>query len=192
MTAYEINEKLRRLRYLRDELEAQYIENEGEVTEATESMEEEIALIKELLVDAPDDLARHMVSFEDAIQRDKNEEKAIAARRKRKEDYLDFIKRVALEIINEQPDGKDRIKGSLYTFKRNPSARTSVNYDALNRRYMGLIQQSVLKLMLPAWLSLELKASIKDAKDAGPLDPMFFDVDTKEVCQLLKPRKKDE
>lgn len=188
MKPSEINEKLYRLSWLRDQLEAMYMENEGEVTEETEQIEEEIGIIQSLLDEEPDELGRYLVSLEDSVARFKAEENAIAARRKRLESYMEFVRATARKLVVAQ-EGRTEIKGQLYKFKATKSVKTKPNADAINEEYLEPIKKALEPLGLPTWLIVDIDASVTIAKGEGPLEERFFTVTESEALSFTKPRK---
>ena len=189
MKPSEINEKLYRLSWLRDQLEAMYMENEGEVTEETEQIEEEIGIIQSLLDEEPDELGRYLVSIEDSVARFKAEENAIAARRKRLESYMEFVKATARKLVVAQ-EGRTEIKGQLYKFKASVSSKTSADMDAIGAEFGKRLENALKDMNFPAWLKCELNASVKEAK-AGDKEEFgkYFTVTESEALSFTKPRK---
>ena len=100
MTYKDIQDALATLNRLSVELEDQYIESEGEVTEATEEMEARKAAVQDLLQnDGIDALGRWLKTKEDEVKMWKAEKAAADRKVKSAQNTVDFVKAKIAEVM---------------------------------------------------------------------------------------------
>ena len=100
MTYKDIQDALATLNRLSVELEDQYIESEGEVTEATEEMEARKAAVQDLLQnDGIDALGRWLKVKEDEVKMWKAEKAAADRKVKSAQNTVDFVKAKIAEVM---------------------------------------------------------------------------------------------
>lgn len=190
MNNKEINEALLALNEAAFLLEEEYEMNGGEVTEDTEAQEQYIETLKGLLEDEGiDSLGRWLKSKEDHIKTLKAERDSVNRQIKKTEEGIEYIK---LQIYNVLTAiGKDKVKGTFYSFAPAISRKTEVDKEVLEDKYLAVVNQA-LEQILPPWVSFKLSASVK----AVPCDteelPTEFKVIETPTCKFTKPRAKKE
>ena len=181
-------------------LEEEYMENGGEVTEETEEQEQYIEQLKALLEDEGiDSLGRWLKSKEDLIKTLKAERDSVTRQIKKTEEGIDFIKSRIHEVLTAL--GKDKVKGTFYSFAPTMSVKTEVNKEYLNEKYALIVNEALEefekkhKVHLPEWVSFSLGASVAAFKAVTngecPL-PGEFKVTETPSCKFVKPRAKRE
>lgn len=165
------------------------MENGGEVTETTEEMEAEIESLKALLEDEGiDSLGRWLKSKEDLIKTLKAERDAVSRQIKKTEDGIEFIKGQIYNVLTAI--GKEKVKGTFYSFAPVISRKTEVDKEKLEERFIGVVNQA-LNQILPPYVTFKLSASIK-AVPEGMEMPDIFRVVENPSCKFIKPRAKKE
>ena len=191
MTYEDIEKALAALDETANLLEAEYIENDGEVTGYACELEAQQAAIKELLAgDGIDTLARWMRAKEDEAKALKAEADYIIRKRKSVDNTIDFVKgkiAVVLAAI-----GKDSVKGRCgYSFTAYRSEKVTCDNAAVMAAYAEDVRAAIIGIV-PEWVDfrLEGKASLLPL---GTTDyPTPFRVDTKDTVKFLKPRASKE
>lgn len=190
MTNKQINDALASIQELSFYLDEEYMNNGGEVTEYTEQMEAQIADLQYLLSsEGIDTLGRWMKAVEDEITTIKDEMNYLSGRVKAKQNTLSFIKTRINQVMGTL--GMEKAKGmNGYSFTPYVSVETSVNKDALNAHYKGIINELMAQAGIPAFVSFNLTASATKAAECDNVpDDLFTRVETPSV-KFLKPRKK--
>ena len=184
----ELNQVLANLDQAMVTLEDLYIENEGEVTEQTEQMEQEISGLQELLTkDGIDLLGGWLKAKEDKKKSLKAEKDYITRQMAAIDETIDFIK----EKINQVmvATGQERIKGDRgYSFTATTSTKTEIRKDALNDCFLEIAQVGARANGLPDWLDVQLKTTATEIKNAGGDALMFLDETSTPSVRFTKPR----
>lgn len=189
MTSKEINEAISTLSMLTAELESEFVESEGECTEATEQKESEINAIKELLTgEGVDYLGRWLKAKEDSIKAKKAEKDYIARQIEAENNTIEYIKAEISNIL--VACGEEKIKGSCgYSFMATTSVKTAVNKEVLNDLYMEAIMRRVEDI-IPNDVTITLGASVKAVE--GDVLPDYYTRTETPSCRFTKPRANKE
>lgn len=172
-------------------LEEEYEMNGGEVTEETEEQEQQIEALKALLEgEGIDSLGRWLKGKEDLIKTLKAERDSVSRQIKKTEEGIEFIKGRIYQVL--EAIGKEKVKGTSYSFAQSISRKTEVDKEMLEHKYLGIVNNA-LEQILPPWVSYKLSASVK----AIPADweedlPSEFRVVETPSCKFVKPRAKKE
>ena len=185
MNAKDINSALAALQQAEHLLEEEYCENGGEVTESTQSQEAEIEALKTLLEgEGIDSLGRWLKSKEDLIKTLKAERDSVTRQIKKTEDGIEYIKTQIFNVLTAL--GKEKVKGTFYSFAATISRKTEVDKELLEKTYLEKVTKAVKKI-LPAWVSCKLSASVSAVPEGTEL-PEYFKVNETETCSFTKPR----
>ena len=190
-----IQDSLATLARLSEELENEYIENEGEVTPEAEAMEEQKAAVAGLLQgDGIDSLGRWLKAKEDEIKTWKAEKDAATRKVKSVQNTIDFIKAVISEVMKAV--GTDKVKGNYYGFTSNVSEKNTVDMDELNERWLGIAEKGAREMGLPGYIDVELKTSVTKIQDWAPTHDgqgvAFLETATADAVRFTKPRASKE
>ena len=189
MNNKEINAALAALNEATFILEDEYEMNGGEVTEETEAQEEYIESLKALLEDEGiDSLGRWLKSKEDLIKTLKAERDSVTRQIKKTEEGIEYIKTQIYQVLTAI--GKEKVKGTFYSFAPTISRKTEVDREILEEKYVGIASHA-LETLLPPWVSFKLSASVK-AIPEGEEMPSEFKVIETATCKFVKPRVKRE
>lgn len=168
-------------------LEEEYEMNGGEVTEETEAKEEYIESLKALLEDEGiDSLGRWLKSKEDLIKTLKAERDSVTRQIKKTEDGIEYIKSQICKVLTAL--GKDKVKGTFYSFAPILKYKTEVDKEILDKEYQEKVAKAVKKI-LPPWVSFKLSASITAVPEGMKL-PNFFKITESNSVTFTKPRGK--
>lgn len=193
MTYKDIKEAMCALSQAAREVEDIYIENGGEVTEETEAREAEIAAIEDLLDgEGIDSLGRWLKAKEDEKQAIKNEKAKIAQMEKACDKTIEFIKVTIGQVLRRT--GKEKVKGTLYSFAQYTSSKTSADKDVLKALYEDKVQEALTAAHIPPYIGVTLTASSTKAAEFGVVegDEDLFSTETTETCKFIKPRNVKE
>ena len=172
------------------ELEEMYIENEGEVTEDTERLEENIASLKELLLgDGIDELGRWLKGKQDELSTMKAEKDAAARRVKAVERSVDYVKSLISLVL--QATGREKAKGIYYSFARSESRTTTVDKDLINERWREVAEKALSIVGLPPYVTFTLGASVSLVPEGEDL-PDVFHQEIRPSVRFTKPRSSKE
>lgn len=190
MNNKDINAALTALNEAIFNLEDEYMENGGEVTEETEAQEEYIEHLKALLEEEGiDSLGRWLKSKEDLIKTLKAERDAVNRQIKKIEDGIEYIRGQLYNVMTAI--GKEKVKGVYgYAFALTISRKTEVDKEKLEETYLAVVNQALEKI-LPECVTYKLSASVK-AVPEGMEMPDFFKVIETPTCKFTKPRAKKE
>ena len=181
----DIQDALATLNRLSVELEDQYIENEGEVTEETEELEARKAAIEDLLQnDGIDALGRWLKVKEDEVKMWKAEKAAADRKVKSAQNTVDFVKAKIAEVM--AMTGMDKAKGAYYSFSKYVSEKSSVNQDEVDRLYLDVATSAAHDAGLPAYIDVVLKTNTTALKEWGATD--LIDTVTGDAVRFTKPR----
>ena len=189
MNTHEINEALHALTEHFQELENAYVENGGEVTEETASMEDHIAEIQEMLLDGGvDSLGRWLKAKEDQKAALKDEKAKIDRMMKATDRTIDYIKELIDTILFSC--GQEQAKGLLYSFKRTVSTTHTANTELIEERWYEKVEEAAKIAGLPVWLKVKVSPSWS-LVPAGVETDEFTTV-TKQTVTFRKPSKSKE
>ena len=190
----EMNQVLATLDQATIALEETYMENEGEITEETEQMEQEISGLQELLTtEGIDLLGGWLKAKEDKKKSLKAEKDYITRQISAIEETIDFIKDKITEVM--KATGQDKIKGNRgYSFTASHSVKTEVDKDVLKALYADKIEEAIRAAHIPAYVGVSLTASSTKANELGVLegDEEIFSTTEKDTVTFRKPKASKE
>lgn len=174
-------------------LEEEYLENGGEVTEYTATMEANIERLKVLLTtEGVDSLGRWLKSKEDQIKSLKAERDSVSRQIKSCEATIDYIKTMVNHILVST--GEEKVKGTCYSFAAATSETTSVDKDALKERFMDAVEKKLRggkNPVIPADVTITLGASIKNVPEGAEI-PSYYLKESRPTVKFTKPRASKE
>ena len=190
----EMNQVLATLDQATIALEETYIENEGEITEETEQMEQEISGLQELLTtEGIDLLGGWLKAKEDKKKSLKAEKDYITRQISAIDETIDFIKDKVTEVM--KATGQDKIKGDRgYSFTATHSVKTDVDKDVLKALYADKVEEAIRAAHIPAYVGVSLTASSTKANELGVLegDEEIFSTTEKDTVTFRKPKASKE
>lgn len=190
----EMNQVLATLDQATIALEETYMENEGEITEETEQMEQEISGLQELLTtEGIDLLGRWLKAKEDKKKSLKAEKDYITRQMAAIDETIDFIKDKVTEVM--KATGQDKIKGDRgYSFTATHSVKTDVDKDVLKALYADKVEEAIRAAHIPAYVGVSLTASSTKANELGVLegDEEIFSTTEKDTVTFRKPKASKE
>ena len=190
----EMNQVLATLDQATIALEETYMENEGEITEETEQMEQEISGLQELLTtDGIDLLGGWLKAKEDKKKSLKAEKDYITRQMSAIDETIDFIKDKVTEVM--KATGQEKIKGDRgYSFTATHSVKTDVDKDVLKALYADKVEEAIRAAHIPAYISVSLTASSTKANELGVLegDEEIFSTTEKDTVTFRKPKASKE
>ena len=186
----ELNQALATLDQATIALEETYMENEGEITEETEQMEQEISGLQELLTtEGIDLLGGWLKAKEDKKKSLKAEKDYITRQMSAIDETIDFIKDKVTEVM--KATGQDKIKGDRgYSFTATHSVKTDVDKDVLKALYADKVEEAIRAAHIPAYVGVSLTASSTKANELGVLegDEEIFSTTEKDTVTFRKPK----
>lgn len=186
----QIKEAVSRLNELENNLAYEYEDNGGEVTASTEAKEEEIAILGQLIEgEGIDDLGRWLRSLEDREASYKDEAAKLSRLRKQNKETIDFVRFEVGRILRTL--GKDKVKGTLYSFKQTTSVTVCSNDKAIEEDWLDKVRSAAKEVGLPDYVGIKLSGSVTAAKALDEL-PEYFVSECKETSAFTKPRKTAE
>lgn len=190
----ELNQALATIDQATIALEETYMENEGEITEETEQMEQEISGLQELLTtEGIDLLGGWLKAKEDKKKSLKAEKDYITRQISAIDETIDFIKDKVTEVM--KATGQDKIKGDRgYSFTATHSVKTDVDKDVLKALYADKVEEAIRAAHIPAYISVSLTASSTKANELGVLegDEEIFSTTEKDTVTFRKPKASKE
>ena len=190
----EMNQVLATLDQATIALEETYMENEGEITEETEQMEQEISSLHELLTtDGIDLLGGWLKAKEDKKKSLKAEKDYITRQMAAIDETIDFIKDKVTEVM--KATGQEKIKGDRgYSFTATHSVKTDVDKDVLKALYADKVEEAIRAAHIPAYVGVFLTASSTKANELGVLegDEEIFSTTEKDTVTFRKPKASKE
>ena len=190
----ELNQALATLDQATIALEETYMENEGEITEETEQMEQEISGLQELLTtEGIDLLGGWLKAKEDKKKSLKAEKDYITRQMAAIDETIDFIKDKVTEVM--KATGQEKIKGDRgYSFTTTHSVKTDVDKDVLKALYADKVEEAIRAAHIPAYISVSLTASSTKANELGVLegDEEIFSTTEKDTVTFRKPKASKE
>ena len=189
----ELNQVLADLDQAMNTLEETYIESEGEVTEETERMEQEISGLQELLTtEGIDLLGGWLKAKEDRKKALKAEKDYITRQMNAIDDGIDFLKEKINQVL--VATGQEKVKGDRgYSFTAIISTKTEVDKDVLKYNYDFKVEQAIRAAGIPDYVGFSLTASSTKAKEIGVQegDEDLFVTTEKPSVRFTKPRAKE-
>ena len=186
MTSKEINETLNALAEHFAQLEEAYVENGGEVTEESISLEDHITDLQELLLgDGVDSLGRWLKAKEDQKQALKDEKAKIDAMMKATDRSIDYVKHLIETVLTAC--GIDKAKGTLYSFSKSISTTHTANTELIEERWSEKLDEVAEKVGLPVWLKVKISPSWSLVPEGVETDE--FITTTTPTVKFVKPRK---
>lgn len=190
----ELNQALATLDQATIALEETYMENEGEITEETEQMEQEISGLQEILTtEGIDLLGGWLKAKEDKKKSLKAEKDYITRQISAIDETIDFIKDKVTEVM--KATGQDKIKGDRgYSFTATHSVKTDVDKDVLKALYADKVEEAIRAAHIPAYVGVSLTASSTKANELGVLegDEEIFSTTEKDTVTFRKPKASKE
>ena len=185
----ELNQVLATLDQATIALEETYMENEGEITEETEQMEQEISGLQELLTtEGIDLLGGWLKAKEDKKKSLKAEKDYITRQIAAIDETIDFIKDKVTEVM--KATGQEKIKGDRgYSFTASYSVKTEVDKDVLKALYADKVEEAIRAAHIPAYIGVSLTASSTKANELGVLegDQEIFCTTEKDTVTFRNP-----
>lgn len=190
----EMNQVLATLEQATIALEETYMENEGEITEETEQMEQEISGLQELLnTEGIDLLGGWLKAKEDKKKSLKAEKDYITRQMAAIDETIDFIKDKVTEVM--KATGQEKIKGERgYSFTATHSVKTDVDKDVLKALYADKVEEAIRAAHIPAYVGVSLTASSTKANELGVMegDEEIFSTTEKDTVTFRKPKASKE
>ena len=190
----EMNQVLATLDQATIALEETYMENEGEITEETEQMEQEISGLQELLTtEGIDLLGGWLKAKEDKKKSLKAEKDYINRQMAAIDETIEFIKGKITEVM--KATGQEKIKGDRgYSFTATHSVKTDVDKDVLKALYADKVEEAIRAAHIPAYVGVSLTASSTKANELGVLegDEEIFNTTEKDTVTFRKPKASKE
>ena len=206
MNNKEINSLIESLNASMWAFENYMVENEGVCDEASDQMEEQIGILKELLTtEGIDSLGRWLKAKEHggyfvALLKEKDEIKSLKAEK----DYItrkinaatgtiDYIKTQMNKILTAAQ--MEEIKGANgYKFKVTTSTKTEVDKEILKALFLDKVEKKLRggkNPVIPADVTFSLGASVSLVPEGAKL-PSYYMRTSSPSCQFSKPRASKE
>lgn len=195
MNNKEINSMIETLNVTMWTFEDYMMENEGICDETSDQMEEQIAVIKELLTtEGVDSLGRWLKAKEDEIKTLKAEKDSVNRKISAVNNTIDYIKTQINKVMVQT--GTEMVKGTFYSFKPTTSVKTEVNKELLKAIYEDKVKDALIMAHIPCYVGVSLTASATKAKEFGVVegDEELFNETSTPSVRFTKPRasKKEE
>lgn len=194
MNNKEINSLIESLNASMWAFENYMVENEGVCDEASDQMEEQIGILKELLTtEGIDSLGRWLKAKEDEIKSLKAEKDYITRKINAATGTIDYIKTQMNKILTAAQ--MEEIKGANgYKFQVTTSTKTEVDKDVLKTIYADRIEEAIRAARIPAYVGVTLTASFTKAAEFGIVegDEEIFHTTEKPSVRFTKPRASKE
>lgn len=170
------------------------VENDGVCDEASDQMEEQIGILKDLLTtEGIDSLGRWLKAKEDEIKSLKAEKDYITRKINAATGTIDYIKSQMNKLL--KASGMEEIKGANgYKFQVTTSTKTEVDKDVLKTIYADRIEEAIRAAHIPAYVGVTLTASSTKAAEFGVVegDEEIFHTTEKPSVRFTKPRASKE
>lgn len=194
MNNKEINSLIESLNASMWAFENYMVENDGVCDEASDQMEEQIRILKELLTtEGIDSLGRWLKAKEDEIKSLKAEKDYITRKINAATGTIDYIKTQMNKILTAAQ--MQEIKGANgYKFQVTTSTKTEVDKDVLKTIYADRIEEAIRAAHIPAYVGVTLTASSTKAAELGIVegDEEIFHTTEKPSVRFTKPRASKE
>ena len=194
MNNKEINSLIESLNASMWAFENYMVENDGVCDEASDKMEEQIGILKDLLTtEGIDSLGRWLKAKEDEIKSLKAEKDYITRKINAATGTIDYIKTQMNKILTAAQ--MEEIKGANgYKFQVTTSTKTEVDKDVLKTIYADRIEEAIRAAHIPAYVGVTLTASSAKAAEFGIVegDEEIFHTTEKPSVRFTKPRASKE
>lgn len=194
MNNKEINSLIESLNASMWAFENYMVENDGVCDEASDQMEEQIGILKDLLTtEGIDSLGRWLKAKEDEIKSLKAEKDYITRKINAATNTIDYIKTQMNKILTAAQ--MQEIKGANgYKFQVTTSTKTEVDKDVLKTIYADRIEEAIRAAHIPAYVGVTLTASSTKAAEFGIVegDEEIFHTTEKPSVRFTKPRASKE
>ena len=194
MNNKEINSMIESLNASMWAFENYMVENDGVCDEASDQMEEQIGILKDLLTtEGIDSLGRWLKAKEDEIKSLKAEKDYITRKINAATGTIDYIKSQMNKLL--KASGMEEIKGANgYKFQVTTSTKTEVDKDVLKTIYADRIEEAIRAAHIPAYVGVTLTASSTKAAELGIVegDEEIFHTTEKPSVRFTKPRASKE
>lgn len=194
MNNKEINSLIESLNASMWAFENYMVENDGVCDEASDQMEEQIGILKELLTtEGIDSLGRWLKAKEDEIKSLKAEKDYITRKINAATGTIDYIKTQMNKILTAAQ--MEEIKGANgYKFQVTTSTKTEVDKEILKTIYADRIEEAIRAAHIPAYVGVTLTASSTKAAEFGIVegDEEIFHTTEKPSVRFTKPRASKE
>lgn len=194
MNNKEINSMIESLNAAMWAFENYMVENDGVCDEASDQMEEQIGILKDLLTtEGIDSLGRWLKAKEDEIKSLKAEKDYITRKINAVTGTIDYIKSQMNKLL--KASGMEEIKGANgYKFQVTTSTKTEVDKDVLKTIYADRIEEAIRAAHIPAYIDVTLTASSTKAAEFGIVegDEEIFHTTEKPSVRFTKPRASKE
>lgn len=194
MNNKEINSMIESLNASMWAFENYMVDNDGVCDEASDQMEEQIGILKDLLTtEGIDSLGRWLKAKEDEIKSLKAEKDYITRKINAATGTIDYIKSQMNKLL--KASGMEEIKGANgYKFQVTTSTKTEVDKDVLKTIYADRIEEAIRAAHIPAYVGVTLTASSTKAAEFGIVegDEEIFHTTEKPSVRFTKPRASKE
>lgn len=194
MNNKEINSLIESLNASMWAFENYMVENDGVCDEASDQMEEQIGILKELLTtEGIDSLGRWLKAKEDEIKSLKAEKDYITRKINAATGTIDYIKTQMNKILTAAQ--MQEIKGANgYKFQVTTSIKTEVNKEILKELFLDKVEKKLRggkNPVIPADVTFTLGASVSLVPEGQELPAYYARTETPS-CKFSKPRASKE
>lgn len=194
MNNKEINSLIESLNASMWAFENYMVENDGVCDEASDQMEEQIGILKELLTtEGIDSLGRWLKAKEDEIKSLKAEKDYITRKINAATGTIDYIKTQMNKILTAAQ--MEEIKGANgYKFQVTTSIKTEVDKEILKELFLDKVEKKLRggkNPVIPADVTFSLGASVSLVPDGAVL-PSYYKRTSSPSCKFTKPRASKE
>lgn len=194
MNNKEINSLIESLNASMWAFENYMVENDGVCDEASDQMEEQIGILKELLTtEGIDSLGRWLKAKEDEIKSLKAEKDYITRKINAATGTIDYIKTQMNKILTAAQ--MQEIKGANgYKFQVTTSIKTEVDKEILKELFLDKVEKKLRggkNPVIPADVTFSLGASVSLVPEGAVL-PSYYKRTSSPSCKFSKPRASKE
>ena len=194
MNNKEINSLIESLNASMLAFENYMVENEGVCDEASDQIEEQIGILKELLTtEGIDSLGRWLKAKEDEIKSLKAEKDYITRKINAATGTIDYIKTQMNKILTTAQ--MQEIKGvNGYKFQVTTSIKTEVDKEILKELFQDKVEKKLRggkNPVIPADVTFSLGASVSLVPEGAVL-PSYYIRTSSPSCKFSKPRASKE
>ena len=194
MNNKEINSLIESLNASMWAFENYMVENDGVCDEASDQMEEQIGILKELLTtEGIDSLGRWLKAKEDEIKSLKAEKDYITRKINAATGTIDYIKTQMNKILTAAQ--MEEIKGANgYKFQVTTSIKTEVDKEILKELFLDKVEKKLRggkNPVIPADVTFSLGASVSLVPEGAVL-PSYYIRTSSPSCKFTKPRASKE
>ena len=190
----EINSMIESLNASMWAFENYMVENDGVCDEASDQMEEQIGILKDLLTtEGIDSLGRWLKAKEDEIKSLKAEKDYITRKINASTGTIDYIKSQMNKLL--KASGMEEIKGANgYKFQVTTSTKTEVDKEILKELFLDKVEKKLRggkNPVIPADVTFSLGASVSLVPEGAAL-PSYYIRTSSPSCKFTKPRASKE